>query len=265
VFSQILVEFLFRLTFGVAVAMGVTDARQVTSGFFRVHLWALLGLQTLAALALGSAKFATVEASNIHFGQFWLAVIAAWASYAGGVIWMYERRVLGKVAIATVGACALAGCVLPALLFSWSVKRIDLQIADRVTSGLLLGMVTTAMLLGHWYLNTPTMKLAPLKRLIVLLVVAAGLRIAVCSVGTWLEVTRHMAAAHLSMQTWAVFVSLRWLAGVIGVLVLTWLTWQTLKIPNTQSATGILYAAVVLVFIGELMSQLLSAEAMYPV
>jgi hypothetical protein len=47
-------------------------------------------------------------------------------------------------------------------------------------------------------------------------------------------------------------------------LVLTWLTWQTLKIPNTQSATGILYAAVVLAFIGELTSQLLSAEARYP-
>jgi hypothetical protein len=38
-----------------------------------------------------------------------------------------------------------------------------------------------------------------------------------------------------------------------------------LKIPNTQSATGILYAAVVLAMIGELTSQLLSAETMYPV
>jgi len=26
--------------------------------------------------------------------------------------------------------------------------------------------VLTAMLLGHWYLNTPTMQLAPLKRLL---------------------------------------------------------------------------------------------------
>ena len=66
-------------------------------------------------------------------------------------------------------------------------------------------------------------------------------------------------------KTWCLFLALRWLSGVVGVLGLTWLTWQTLKIPNTQSATGILYASVVLTFIGELVSELLSAGARYPV
>ena len=61
------------------------------------------------------------------------------------------------------------------------------------------------------------------------------------------------------------FLALRWLSGLAGVLVVAWLTWQTLKIPNTQSATGILYAGVILAFIGELTSQLLSAGARYPV
>ena len=42
------------------------------------------------------------------------------------------------------------------------------------------------------------------------------------------------------------------------------MTLGTLKIPNTQSATGILYAAVILAFIGELTSQLLTAEARFP-
>jgi hypothetical protein len=65
--------------------------------------------------------------------------------------------------------------------------------------------------------------------------------------------------------TFALFLTLRWLSGLIGTLFLAALTWQTLKIPNTQSATGILYAAVILTFIGELTSQLLSAETLYPV
>jgi len=52
VFSYLLTEFLFRLTFGVASAMAITSPRDVTSGFFRIHLWVLLGIQTLAALAL---------------------------------------------------------------------------------------------------------------------------------------------------------------------------------------------------------------------
>ena len=42
------------------------------------------------------------------------------------------------------------------------------------------------------------------------------------------------------------------------------MTWKTLKIPNTQSATGILYVAVIAVFLGELTSQLLSARTAFP-
>jgi len=45
-------------------------------------------------------------------------------------------------------------------------------------------------------------------------------------------------------------------------LMLGILTWQTLKIPNTQSATGILYAGVIVTFIGELTSQLLAVNAL---
>jgi hypothetical protein len=138
-------------------------------------------------------------------------------------------------------------------------------IFDRVTSGLLLGLVTTSMLLGHWYLNTPTMKLEPLKRLIVLLGAAVVLRAIVCAPGTWLIATDASPATGMPYSGWLMFAMLRWSSGLIGVLILAILTWQTLKIPNTQSATGILYAGVVLAFIGELTSQLLSAQARYPV
>ena len=40
--------------------------------------------------------------------------------------------------------------------------------------------------------------------------------------------------------------------------------WHTLKLPNTQSATGILYVGVIGTFLGELMSLLLSSESTYP-
>ncbi len=43
------------------------------------------------------------------------------------------------------------------------------------------------------------------------------------------------------------------------------MSWQTLKIPNTQSATGILYVAVIVTFLGELVAHLLSQELPYPV
>jgi hypothetical protein len=263
VLGHILVEFLFRLAFGVATAMGLTDARQVTSGFFRVHLWVLLGLQTLAALALFAASPRSVPYAWMLTAQFWLAVAGAVLCYVGAVIWMYERAAWGKAAIALVAACSLAGMTLP--LWARLPHEFAWHVAGRITGGWLLGFVVTAMLLGHWYLNTPTMKLAPLRWLILLLAAAVILRMVVCGAGLALEWGMHPQAPMPSWTRWLVFVALRWLAGLFGVGLLTGLTWQTLKIPNTQSATGILYAAVVLAFIGELMSQLLSTATHYPV
>jgi hypothetical protein len=265
VFTQTLVEFLFRLTFGVAAAMAVTPSRLVTSGFFRVHLWVLLGVQTLAALAIYSAASAAQQAGGGGKAQLAAALAAAIVSYIGSVIWMYERRLAGKIAILVVACCSLIGCWLPILAQRDKAASVALELADRFTGGMLLGAVVTAMLLGHWYLNTPTMKLDPLKRLILLLAVAVGLRMAVCLPGAWLLAAGQLSTYDPRPQAWIIFLALRWLSGLIGVLGLAWLTWQTLKIPNTQSATGILYAGVVLVFIGELTSQLLSAQTRYPV
>jgi hypothetical protein len=82
----------------------------------------------------------------------------------------------------------------------------------------------------------------------------------VCGLGLALE----LGVRDFSTQDW-LFLILRWSFGLLGVMVLIWLTWETLAVPNTQSATGILYVAVMGVFVGETMSLLLSAESLFPV
>jgi hypothetical protein len=262
VFGQLLVDFLFRLTLGIATAMALTPSRLVTSGFFRVHLWVLMGLQTLAALCAYSSRQSGETAAHYEPDKVFAAALgAAVLSYIGSVVWMYEKRRAGKVLISAVAWCSLAGGW-------WSMHALGppaiARVVDFLTSSLLLGLVTTAMLLGHWYLNTPTMRLKPLLRLLVFLAGAIMLRMLVSGGGACLLFA---SQGHPSIPgtTLALFLTLRWAAGLAGVLALTWLTWQTLKIPNTQSATGILYAAVILALIGELTSQLLSAQTGYPV
>ncbi len=117
-----------------------------------------------------------------------------------------------------------------------------------------------AMLLGHWYLNAPGMELAPLRRLLVAMAAATALQMAVCGAGLALNAT----AGDLSTQQ-RLFILLRWSFGLIGLPLIIWLTWKTLEIPNTQSATGILYVAVICVLAGETMSLPLSAELPFPV
>ena len=135
-----------------------------------------------------------------------------------------------------------------------------LAVADIVTAGLLLGSLLTAMLLGHWYLNSPGMQLAPLRRLLVLLISAVGLRMGVAAAGLLLT---SLGPETRSNSFW-LMVGFRWLAGLCGVGATGWMAWQTLKVPNTQSATGILYAGVILAFLGELVSSLLSVDANHP-
>ena len=137
----------------------------------------------------------------------------------------------------------------------------SLTYAGPVTSGLLLGSTIAAMFLGHWYLNTPTMELEPLRK-VVGYDGGGG-----CRGG---DRQRDFAGSGVAIAGgWSTsqypLLALHWLAGIFGTAVLTWMAWQTLKIPNTQSATGILYVAVITTFIGELSSLLLSGSTGYPV
>jgi hypothetical protein len=129
------------------------------------------------------------------------------------------------------------------------------------SSALVLGLTMAAMLLGHWYLNSPGMELAPLRRLLMLAAVAVIGQMLLAAAGLVGEL--YAATQNVSL-TWLLFIALRWSFGLFGVLVLLWMAWQTLKIPNTQSATGILYVAVIGVFVGELTAALLSAESTFP-
>ena len=282
---NLLIQFLLRLTFGLAVGMGITSSKLVTSGYFRNHLYVTLGLSSLAALLCYT---------NLP-EAFWYAVAAAAFSYVGSVCWLYEKAAAGKVMLLIVALSALTGTFFkishsagdtaerpywnkyfPAaeagevispdeaevladharwLGFSAGI----LQTAANVTSGLLLGMTMAAMLLGHWYLNSPGMELAPLRKLILAMGAAVGLQAVISTIGLWLEIG---ASNQLSMQ-WTLFLLLRWTFGIIGVAVMAWMAWQTLKIPNTQSATGILYVAVIGTFVGETMALLLSTESMF--
>jgi hypothetical protein len=242
---SLLVQFLLRLVFGLAAGMALCSPRQVTSGYFRNHLHVTLGLSLLAGL---------VAMSN--GGPWGWALAAAVASYFGAACWLYENAKLGRPMLVAVLALALAGAVEAA----YALSQAWMPCLGAATSGLLLGLTTASMLLGHWYLNTPTMQLAPLKRL---LAATAGAVLLQMAVSGWGIVQAFDSATPPQTQWW-LFLTLRWAFGLIGVIVLLAMAWKTLQIPNTQSATGILYVAVIGAFAGELLGLLLSVGTGVP-
>jgi hypothetical protein len=250
---SLLVQFVYRMSFGLALGMAVTSPRQVTSGYYRNHLYVLMGLNVLATLA----------AAGSHDRLALVAPLtAAVLSYVGAVIWLYEKPLPGILVLVAIAATTLAGAWLASPVpeaANPATRILDWLAAP--TSGLVLGLTIAAMFLGHWYLNTPTMALGPLDRLIKLMGAAIIARGIVCAAGLALEV--HASGAPGMEQS--LFLALRWLSGLFGALVLTVMAAKTLRIPNTQSATGILYVAVIATFLGELTSLLLSSRLANPV
>ncbi len=251
---QLLVQFLLRLSFGLAAAMLAVSPRQVTSGYYRNNAYVLLGLNALAALV---AWLAPQEGLYV-----WPALAAAVASYLSAASWLYEKAGPGLLTLAIAAAASLAGCLFnaPGHLSAGQSGR-WLWLADPAAGGAVLGITMAAMLLGHWYLNAPGMSLAPLFRLIHLMIAALAVRAALVAAGLFL--VSH-ASEKFDLSQW-LFVSLRWLTGLVGAVVVAVMARETLKVPNTQSATGILYVGVIVTFIGELTSLLLSRGEAFPV
>jgi hypothetical protein len=245
----LLVDFLCRFGWGLSLALVLTPAALVPGGFFRVNLLVILGLSTFAALLARTAVP----------GSLWLLpAVTAIAAWMGSIVWLAERRRAGLF------FCGLCAALLAAATVGsspgWPAP--GWPELGRLLSGLVVGLTVHAMLLGHWYLNAPGMRVDALRRLIDWALVAWGAQLAVTAAAAFAAgtlVPGRAAGAAIDPATVAL-VSLRWLAGLVGLPGLLWLSRKTLDIPNTQSATGILYVACIAAIIGELSSQLLSTR-----
>lgn len=239
--------------------MAVTSPRLVTSGYYRNNAYVLLGMNVLAALVAWSGM---VDAQLV---PPWIPTAAAVVSYFCAAFWLYEKSRAGIASLLVVAVLALAGSLLATPVAGKPATAQALCWADTAVSGLVLGVTMAAMLLGHWYLNAPGMKIVPLQKLTLAVGAVTALRACVTAAG--LEFGGHSNPLLWSSQFEPVsmlMLVLQWLAGIAGTLLLVGMTWSTLKIPNTQAATGMLYVAVITTFLGELVGQLLSATSVYP-
>ncbi len=129
-----------------------------------------------------------------------------------------------------------------------------LTIASFPVGALALGGVLTAMLLGHWYLNTPTASGKPLE--FATLVMLAGLALELV-----LSFFIHSTIPAGLPQTGTPPISvgglnvIRFVFGFVFTLGLGALALRLTKGRSFQSATGMLYLAVIFVFAGEIMTR----------
>jgi len=247
---RLLVDFLCRFGWGLSVALVLTPSSLVPAGFFRVNMLVVLGLATFAALLCGQAPPAYA---------WLLPAAAAVTAWMASIAWFAERTRPGIVLCVITAVLLAAATAVVQVATDGTLTGGWPHVGAALLSGLVTGLTVHAMLLGHWYLNAPGMRVDVLRRMIDVALAAWAVQLVVATAAAL--PAGALAAGTTGGPTTMALVSLRWLAGLAGLPVLLWLSRKTLDIPNTQSATGILYVACLAAILGELTAQLLSVAA----
>lgn len=226
-------------------------------GFLKVITFTALALEgiivgissTFAGVPLWMAGFSV--ACLLFMGSLFL-------KDAGKSFFLYRFLV-------SIGVLTLAASALPFRITSSLSLNDGLLLLNFFLSALLLGSAITGMLLGHWYLIEPGLSITPLKRLVALYLLstlAQGFFILV-NLGL-LASTGGQLGVSLFLSRYKAILVGRMGIGILASVILGILVWETLKIPHTQAATGLLYFAVVMALVGEFLGRYLLAMSSVP-
>lgn len=243
--------FLLMLVAGVGMAQAASNPHQVTLRWLRLGgLIAVVLLAVTLVIQVNGEKVGVVT---------WVLLGTTLAAFITQLMTVQlGHRNTQRVAASFGLALAVALVVL--LL----TEKLPATAADRshtmapkwpvalmvtVSCGLLGGGLMT-MLLGHAYLTAGgEMSQGPFIRLVVLMGVLIGLRLA-CSglFGVW----PCLAQTDNRLALWdLVMITARYLIGFVAPLTFIYMTFDCVKRRANQSATGILYVWLVMIIIGE--------------
>jgi hypothetical protein len=138
----------------------------------------------------------------------------------------------------------------------WSAALVDpgSQLAGLGTplavlaGALALGTAMTGLSLGHWYLVTPSLSVRPLVQL--------SLGCLACVVAQSALLLLLLPGAPQSLfTTYALFLGVRVVFGLLVPIAASLMTWRTARIRSLDSATGLLYVVTALIIAGEIVAR----------
>jgi len=230
------------LTSGSLLVVGGTELLGGTTRGYRLFMAGLLAAFAAVLLVSELNLVTTPIVDATAELRRWLvwASVALTGAYLLASIAKWPRSGLalaaGSVGIFSLAALAAAGGTLSAPLFA----------AQLMLVAVALGAVTAAMLLGHWYLVTPKLSPAPLRRMMWLLLTTLGLQ-ALLFVLAVTVVSSGPLGGPIGWLTW-----LRLVAGILLPIGITVLALLASRAASLQASTGLLYVGLALVMAGSI-------------
>ncbi len=128
-----------------------------------------------------------------------------------------------------------------------------------LSSSLLLGIITYAMTLGHWYLVVPKLSEKPLVKAALLTWIILFIKICWSTYtyfqhADYFEAGSELGSGYLFNM---VLLTMRVSFGYLVILLMSYFNWRLVNMRSIQSSTGVLYAMTFFVFTGELISSYL--------
>jgi hypothetical protein len=239
--------------------------------FFAVNAGLALALLVLAAAFRPALGRAVGEASSPDGAERLAGATAlvAIGLVIGHLVALYlPSRGQGKVFLVAATVAALVATARD----GWRAARGGAGAwmfgASALAAAALLGSVIVAMILGHWYLVRWSLSAGHLVRFSLVMAWAIGLRAALLAAvllafGTASPDGLKGYLTGLAIDR-AVFFWPRLGFGIVGPAVFAYMVYETARIRSTQSATGILYIAVIFVLMGEFLARYLSVAGAGP-
>ncbi len=265
--------FFHQLSLGGLFALAITPFHQLERGFYKSTAGVLLVIALMGLwLKLDLYRNAFILDVGVETRLEMLLYVLFVVCLTLYLISLWGERVRLR---ARTFSCSLllglGGLLVTSFSFHsapfWSVETFFYPVSF-VLSSLLLGAATVGMLIGHWYLIDTGQSIEPFRRVFKFFVIVLIIQTAFLLITPLLLYlagdSQTVSGLDRLWREHLVLVSARFLVSQVGPLALSYMIWQTLKIPNTMAATGLFYITLLGVVVGEILGRQLLALTSLP-
>lgn len=255
--------FLSQYAAGCFLAVAVSAIK--LTGWRYLRLMCIVS-STIAMLAL---IFQFMELGNPALALKNPPVILIACGLIAGFAWLFlnalqNERVMNsqRITAAAAGLACLAAAIWLAIppavpiAHSHASPAMAGVIISTILGAAIMGVATTAMLLGHRYLTDTDMPIAPLRwitRIYTAIILARIIWVAIGSAPLW---TGRIHWSPAAIYPWLAL-SVRVGVGIAVAGIFAWMVYDCVRRRATQSATALYYLSMLLIFFGELSAQYL--------
>ncbi len=240
---------LFLLIAGIYGLLHQIPHREIGTSFYR-----LINLLFLIGMTIVLVTFP--PEGTIEWIQYGLVL----AALTGGFLHRYslsgerplQQTVLYWATILLLGG--LLGTIslvspLPSLMEP--ITSPVLNFVHLLASAAIMGAIVDAMICGHWYLVNPDLSLEPIRSISRALTGVILVKIGLVGWSLYQTGTTDPYLYQRVVFLMPILFWVRVLVGLAGGLFFNWMSWKALEHGNTQAATGILYACITWIILGE--------------